>query len=65
MLPGNFLCDRNLVSFGNVLLRFCHKKVYQIDNVLLDWLALHLRFGSVYILQLGGISRHHVDQLQI
>ena len=31
----------------------------------LDWLALHLKFGSVYIKQLDEISRHHVDQLQI
>ena len=23
MLPGNFLCDHNLVSSGHVLLRFC------------------------------------------
>ena len=31
----------------------------------LDWLALHLKFGSVYFQQFGGISRPHVDQLQI
>ena len=30
-----------------------------------DWLALHLKFGSVYFQQFGGISRSHVDQLQI
>ena len=30
-----------------------------------DWLALHLKFGSVYFQQFGGISRPHVDQLQI
>ena len=34
-------------------------------NNYLDWLALHLKFGSVYFQQFGGISRHHVDQLQI
>ena len=28
-------------------------------------LALHLKFGSVYFQQFGGISRPHVDQLQI
>ena len=31
----------------------------------IDWLALHLKFGSVYFQQFGGISRPHVDQLQI
>ena len=31
----------------------------------LDRLALHLKFGSVYFQQFGGISRPHVDQLQI
>ena len=30
-----------------------------------DWLTLHLKFGSVYIYQLGQIFRHYVDQLQI
>ena len=25
-----------------------------------DWLALHLEFGSVYFQQFGGISRPHV-----
>ena len=34
-------------------------------NIVLDWLALHLKFGSVYFQQFGGISRPHVDQLQI
>ena len=35
------------------------------DHDNLDWLALHLKFGSVYFQQFGGISRPHVDQLQI
>ena len=35
-----------------------------VDNSI-DWLALHLKFGSVYFQQFGGISRPHVDQLQI
>ena len=38
---------------------------YSVHGEILDWLALHLKFGSVCIYQLGGISRHHVDQLQI
>ena len=38
---------------------------YKIINGLVDWLALHLKFGSVYFQQFGGISRPHVDQLQI
>ena len=36
-----------------------------IFSLLVDWLALHLKFGSVYFQQFGGISRPHVDQLQI
>ena len=32
---------------------------------LVDWLALHFKFGSVYIKQLDGISGYHLDQLQI
>ena len=40
-------------------------EIVQILGENLDWLALHLKFGSVYISQLGGISRHHVNQLQI
>ena len=38
-------------------LKFLYKK--------LDRLTLHLKFGSVYFQQFGGISRPHVDQLQI
>ena len=33
MLPGNFLCDRNLVSFGDVLLRFCLKNDKNNDKL--------------------------------
>ena len=36
-----------------------------LPSCLLDWLALHLKFGSVHFQQFGGISRPHVDQLQI
>ena len=28
-------------------------------SISLDWLALHLKFGSVYIYQMGQISRHY------
>ena len=38
------------------------KRLICPNKTLLDWLALHLEFGSVYIKQLGGISRHHVRQ---
>ena len=30
--------------------------------VTVDWLVLHLKFGSVYIIQLGGTSGYHADQ---
>ena len=33
MLPGNFLYDRNLVSFGDVLLRFCLKNDKNNDKL--------------------------------
>ena len=33
MLPGNFLCDRNLVSSGHVLLRFCLKNDKHNDKL--------------------------------
>ena len=39
--------------------------VSYFTSEMVDWLALHLKFGSVYFEQLGGISRPHVDQLQI
>ena len=32
---------------------------------LVDWVTLHLKFCSVHILQLDGISGYHVDYLQI
>ena len=34
MLPGNFLGDRNLVSFGDVLLRFRHENAKHNDVVM-------------------------------
>ena len=34
MLPGNVLCDRNLVSSGHVLLRFCLKNDKINDKLL-------------------------------
>ena len=37
----------------------------QTELTYLDWLSLHLKFGSVYISQLDGISGYHVNQLQI
>ena len=33
MLPGIFLCDHNLVSFGHVLLRFCLKNDKNNDKL--------------------------------
>ena len=33
MLPGNFLCDCNLVSSGHVLLRFCLKNDKNNDKL--------------------------------
>ena len=33
MLPGNFLCDHNLVSSGHVLLRFCLKNEKNNDKL--------------------------------
>ena len=33
MLPGIFLCARNLVSFGDVLLRFCLKNYKNNDKL--------------------------------
>ena len=33
MLPRFFLCDRNLVSFGDVLLRFCLKNDKNNDKL--------------------------------
>ena len=33
MLPGNFLCDRDLVSSGHVLLRFCLKNDKNSDKL--------------------------------
>ena len=61
-------CHNDSASFSRLLVLSKKESLNLIsfmNHDYVDWLALHLKFGSVYFQQFGGISRPHVDQLQI